>query len=76
MLVIRLVGQGKFIDREWQVFSRGSDNVFGGVLMDVIEICELCNSIFGEIYNCLNIIFRKELMNGSLFERRKSLLVG
>lgn len=58
------------------MFSRGFDNVFGGVLMDVIEKCELCNSILGEIHNCLNIIFRKELMNGSLFERKKKSPVG
>lgn len=39
----------------------------------MIEVYEIYDSVKWETYNCLNIIFRKELINESLFGKKKTV---
>lgn len=51
--------------------SKGFDNVFSGALMNMTKIYEFHNSIFGEIYICLNIISENnQLINSCLKEKK------
>lgn len=55
--------------------SKGFDNVFSGALMNMTKIYEFHNSIFGEIYICLNIISENnQLINSCLKEKKKTVL--
>lgn len=42
----------------------------------MIEVYEIYDSVKWETYNCLNIIFRKELINESLFGKKKKTVGG